>query len=164
MNTVTPPAGAKTLLIVEDDILSAMTLRDALEDAGFEVLDLTDRVADAIVAVEARKPDLALVNINLHGHDDGIGLAGHFQTMDVPVLFISGQVSRARSAQTVAVGSLPKPYKPSDIVMAVQYLLHHLAGDETSPRPDRLEVFERPAPGDPIKVAASEPPPPLAAA
>lgn len=164
MNTVTPPTGAKTLLIVEDDILSAMTLRDALEDAGFEVFDLADRVADAVVAVQARKPDLALVNINLHGHADGIGLAGQLQTMGVPVLFISGQVSRARSAQTVAVGSLPKPYRPSDMVMAVQYLLHHLVGDETAPRPDGLEVFDRPAAGYPIKVAASAPPPPLAAA
>ncbi|MDB5498871.1 MAG: hypothetical protein JWP28_2902, partial [Phenylobacterium sp.] len=56
-------------------------------------------------------------------------------------LFISGQVSRARSAQSVAIGSLPKPYSTTDMVAAVAYLLRHLEGDESLPRPPGLEVF-----------------------
>jgi len=130
-----------TLLIVEDDILPAMALQDALEDAGCHVLDLTGRHHEAILAARARKPDLALVNVELHGRDDGIALAEELKAMGIPVLFISGQVSRARSAQTVAIGSLPKPYSPADMVGAVAYLLRHIEGDETLPRPARLEVF-----------------------
>lgn len=136
-------APVKTLLIVEDDILPAMALRDELEEAGYRVLDLTGHRDEAVLAARQHKPDLALVNIELHGRDDGIGLARELKAMDIPVLFISGQVSRARTAKTVAIGSLPKPYSPVEMVEAVGYLLRHLAGDETLPRPDRLEVFDK---------------------
>jgi DNA-binding response OmpR family regulator len=135
--------GGETLLIVEDEILSAMALRDALQDAGYKVMDLTGRYQEAVLAAEACKPDLALVNIKLHGVDDGIALARDLKAMGIPVLFISGQVSRARTAQTVAVGSLPKPYDTAEMVKAVAYLLRHLKGDETLPRPLCLEVFDK---------------------
>lgn len=57
------------------------------------------------------------------------------------MLFISGQVSRAKSAQTVAIGSMPKPYSPADMVKAVDYLLALLRGDDTLTCPIGLEVF-----------------------
>jgi two-component system, response regulator PdtaR len=135
------PTLDKTLLIVEDEILPAMALQAELEDAGYHVMDLTGRHQEALTAARACKPDLALVNIQLHGRDDGVALALELKAMGVPVLFISGQVSRARTAQTAAVGSLPKPYDAADMVKAVDYLLARLAGDESRPRPCRLEVF-----------------------
>ena len=67
----------KTLMIVEDEVLVATLLRDELEDAGYHVLDLTDRHAQALEVAKACKPDLALVNIRLAGHDDGIELSEH---------------------------------------------------------------------------------------
>jgi len=132
----------KTLMIVEDEALVAIHLRDELQDAGYHVLNLTDRVAEALDVAKAQKPVLALVNIRLAGRDDGIELAEHLKALCIPVLLISGQVSRARSAQTVAIASLPKPYDAADIVLAVAYLLARLNGDASLPRPDRLEVFD----------------------
>jgi len=131
-----------TLLIVEDDVLPAMALRDELEDAGYHVLDLTGRHQEALLAAEEHHPDLALVNIQLQGRDDGIVLAEELKAMGIPTLFISGQISRARSARTVAIGSLPKPYRTADMVKAVDYLLAHLKGDKTLPLPFGLEVFD----------------------
>jgi DNA-binding response OmpR family regulator len=142
METIKSPALSKTLLIVEDDTITAMTLQDALEDSGYLVMDLTGRHQDAINAAQAGKPDLALVNIELQGRDDGIALARDLTAMGIPVLFISGQSSRASSAQTAAVGSLPKPYTPTEMVEAVDYLLNHLTGDDSQARPPRLEVFD----------------------
>lgn len=132
----------KTLMIVEDEVLVAMTLRDEFEAAGFHVLDLTDRHEQAVAVARESAPDLALVNIQLRGRDDGIGLAKHLKALKIPVLLISGQVSRAQSAKTVAVGSMPKPYSADDMVEAVTYLLAHLRGDESLPRPSGLEVFD----------------------
>lgn len=141
--TASPPTSVgKTLMIVEDEILVATVLRDELEEAGYNVLDLTDRHEEALEVARAFKPDLALVNIRLAGRDDGIKLAEHLKALDIPVLLISGQVSRARSAQTVAIGSLPKPYAAADMVLAVTYLLARLQGDASLPRPEGLEVFD----------------------
>lgn len=132
----------KILMIVEDEVLVALMLRDELEDAGYHVLDLTDRRDEAIAVAKASKPDLALVDIQLAGNDDGVELAENLKGLGIPVLFISGQVNRASSARTVAIGSLPKPYDAADMVLAVGYLLARLDGDPTRPQPSRLEVFE----------------------
>jgi DNA-binding response OmpR family regulator len=132
----------ETLMIVEDEALVAMVLRDKMEDAGYHVLDLTDRHAEAIEVAKASKPALALVNIRLAGREDGIELAEHLKALGIPVLLISGQVSRARSAQTVAIASLPKPYDAADMVLAVTYLLGRLRGDASLFKPPGLEVFE----------------------
>lgn len=141
--TETPADGAgKTLMIVEDEALVAIVLRDELQEAGYTVLDVTDRHEEALAAAKACKPDLALVNIRLAGRDDGIRLSEHLKALGIPVLLISGQVSRARSAQTVAIGSMPKPYAAADMVLAVAYLLARLEGDDTLPIPRGLEVFD----------------------
>jgi len=129
-------------MIVEDEALVAMTLRDELEDSGYHVLDLTDRYSEAVATARECHPGLALVNIQLGGRDDGIELAEHLKKLNIPVLFISGQVSRARSAQTVAIGSMPKPYSPAEMVKAVAFLLARLDGDESLPCPKGLEVFK----------------------
>lgn len=140
------PRGRKpgpTLLIVEDEVLTALALRDELEEAGYNVLNLTGHHQTAIDSAAAFKPDLALVNIQLEGRDDGIELARELAAMGVPVMFISGQVNRAQSARTTAIASLPKPYSAIDAVLAVTYLLAHILGDESQPRPASLEVFDR---------------------
>jgi DNA-binding response OmpR family regulator len=59
------PALNVTVLIVEDDILPAMALRDEFEEAGYHVLDLTGRHDEALAAARAGRPDMALVNIQL---------------------------------------------------------------------------------------------------
>ena len=137
--------GNTKLLIVEDDILPGLALKDELEDAGYQVMELTSHCHEGLEAARTGKPDFALVNIELQGRDDGIELAHDLKALGIPVLFISGQVSRARSARSVAVGSLPKPYRTADMVGAVDYLLRHLRGEPTPPKPEGLEVFE-PAP------------------
>lgn len=142
MDVTKTPATGLTLLIVEDEILPALALREAFEDAGYRVLDLTGRHQAALAEARAEKPDIALVNIHLEGDDDGIALARDLKAMGVPSIFISGQVSRARSANTEAIGSLPKPYRTADMVVAVAYMMGLRNGDETLPRPPGLEVFE----------------------
>lgn len=142
MNALQAADRGKTLMIVEDEVLVAIALRDELEAASYHVLDLTDRHEQAVAVARESTPDLALVNIQLRGRDDGIELAKHLKALSIPVLLISGQVSRARSAQTVAIGSMPKPYSAVEMVEAVTYLLARIDGDESPPQPSGLEVFE----------------------
>ena len=143
------PASAraqKVLLIVEDQLLLAVDLKDELEDAGYRVLELAINNQEAIGLAHKVKPDLALVNIQLADGDDGVVLASDLKALGIPVLFISGQPERSRSAKSVGVASIPKPYTPSELVAAVDYLFRHEKGDESRPRPSRLEVFDAVSP------------------
>jgi 1,2-diacylglycerol 3-beta-glucosyltransferase len=136
----------KILLIVEDQILLAMVLKDKLEEGGYRVLELAVRHQEALGFAREIKPDLALVNIELANGDDGIALAQDLRAIGIPVLFISGQPDRARLARSVGIASFPKPYSPSDIVEAVGYLFRHAHGDESRPGPARLEMFDAAVP------------------
>lgn len=142
MTAVRNSKSTETLMIVEDEALIATVLRDVLQDAGYKVLNLTDRHDEALEVAKAEKPNLALVNIRLAGRDDGIELAEHLKALGIPVLLISGQVSRASSAKTVAIASMPKPYDAAEMVVAVAYLLARLNGDGSLPKPAQLEVFD----------------------
>ena len=136
----------KVLLIVEDQVLLAMGLKDELEDSGYRVLELAIRHQEALVFARQVKPDLALVNISLAAGDDGVALAWDLKALGIPVLFISGQRDRASLARDVAIASLCKPYSPHDMVDAVDYLFRHERGDESLPPPSRLNVFDSVSP------------------
>ena len=45
----------ETLMIVEDEVLVAMSLQYELQDAGYKVLKLTDRQAEALDVARAEK-------------------------------------------------------------------------------------------------------------
>ena len=137
----------KVLLIVEDQFLLAITLKDELEDHGYRVLEVAMRHQQALSYARDTKPDLALINIELAHGDDGIALAGDLKAIGVPAMFISGQPQRARLAREVAIASLPKPYSPADVVRAVDYLFRHERGDESVAGPRGLEMFDGAAAG-----------------
>ena len=136
------PTAPKILLIVEDQLLLAMGLKDELEDGGYRVLELAVRHQEALAFARAVKPDLALVNIELAHGDDGVALARDLKAIGVPVLFISGQPDRARLEKAVAIASLAKPYSSADMLQAVDYLFRHALGDESRPGPSRLEMLD----------------------
>ena len=136
----------KVLLIVEDQLVLAMGLKEELEDSGYRVLELAIHNDEAIAFAREAKPDLALVNIQLADGDDGVALAVDLKNLGIPVLFISGQPERARSAKAVGVASIAKPYTPAELVAAVDYLFRHENGDESRPGPSRLEVFDAVSP------------------
>ena len=60
------------LLLVEDDRIVRITVRDALAKAGYRVTDLADGAA-ALRAAEAERFDIVLTDVRLPGLD-GIAL------------------------------------------------------------------------------------------
>jgi DNA-binding response OmpR family regulator len=157
MTVSVEPNVPKILLIVEDQILLAMGLKDELENGGYRVLELAVGHQEALSVARAVKPDLALVNIELAGGDDGVALARDLKRLGIPVLFISGQPNRARLAEAVGLASLSKPYSPAEMVEAVGYLFRHEHGDESRPGPPRLEMLDHIAPPGQLPVGGGEP-------
>ncbi|MDB5478997.1 MAG: chemotaxis protein CheY [Caulobacteraceae bacterium] len=89
------------VLIVEDDALVAVTAAGALEDAGHEVLGPAYDADEALRLVRASPPDLALVDINLSGREEGLALAQQSKDdLGAPSMFVSGEVAAARRRDT----------------------------------------------------------------
>ena len=113
------------VLIVEDEFLIRLTLREALSDDGFEVAEAA--TGEEALRVLPAYPDLALLLTDIHllGGMTGIEVARRVRTAlaDLPVIFTTGQPDDAPSI--VASGRdvlIAKPYLPSDICAAARRL------------------------------------------
>jgi hypothetical protein len=67
---------------------------------------------------KACKPDLAVGNMLLIGRDDGVERSEHLNMLGISALRISGLVSRAGPARTLAIASIPNPHDAADMVQA----------------------------------------------
>jgi CheY-like chemotaxis protein len=115
----------KTVLIVEDDGVLAVQLRDMLVGLGYNVPKPVATGAAAIAAVAAERPnlilpDLILMDIQLAGKMDGITAAAeHISSVaDVPIIFLTGysQDPLLQRAKLVApYGYLIKPVSSREL-------------------------------------------------
>jgi len=135
------------ILIVEDDAILAMLAAELLEDEGFQVVGPAHSVDDALVLVAGNKPDLALVDINLAGYNEGVGLARMLNLRAVPSVFVSGQVAAAYANRDAALGLLRKPYDPEDLARVPGIVKQLLAGylPPPPPIPASMEIFSAPS-------------------
>lgn len=80
------------VLIVEDEFIIAMTLKDELEVAGYEVVGLAGTADRAVELACAASPDVILMDIRLKGPGDGVDAACriHDQGLNPAVIFVTG--------------------------------------------------------------------------
>jgi DNA-binding response OmpR family regulator len=111
------------ILIVEDEMLVRMFAVDALEDAGFQVLQAGD-AAEAIKAL-ASVSELAAVIVDMGLPDrPGDQLAGEMRAklQTLPILIASGRSERELKDKFAAdsrIGVLVKPYTAAMLIGAL---------------------------------------------
>lgn len=82
----------KTILILEDEALVAMDIGDELRDRGWNVADVVGTLDAATRATQANVPDLAILDVNLRGHQS-FDLAISLRAKGTTVLFLSGNTA-----------------------------------------------------------------------
>ena len=83
----TPPK----ILIVEDEGIVAMCTKVTLLNMGYDVLPIALSDTSALRITREYKPDLVLMDIQLHGEKDGIAVAGEIQRqLCIPIIYYSG--------------------------------------------------------------------------
>jgi two-component system, response regulator PdtaR len=88
MDQLSPPRRA---LIVEDEILIALGLQDAMSAMGFDHCDLAPSDRRARSLAMSGPPDIALVDVSLEGGREGIEAARWLREVcQVPVVFVTG--------------------------------------------------------------------------
>jgi len=109
-----------TILIAEDDDLVATTLRGLVElNPRYSVTAIVKDAQTALDAVELRRPDLALVDLNLANSSSGYSLAAELVALDIPCLFITGNPP-VHPLPELALGCLAKPFNEDNLTRALQ--------------------------------------------
>jgi PAS domain S-box-containing protein len=77
------------VLVVEDEALVAMMMRDALHELGFNVVGPCGKIAESIAAVERNEIHAAILDVNL-GDEQVYPVAELLQARGIPFAFVTG--------------------------------------------------------------------------
>ena len=103
------------ILIVEDDVQLATTLKYLVEDnPRYRVVATANDLDSAVAAAQEHLPDLALVDLRLANGTTGFSVAVRMGDFDIPCFFITGKAPDFPMPD-LALGCLMKPFTAEDI-------------------------------------------------
>ncbi len=125
----------KRILIVEDEFIVALNLRQIMSNMGFNVIGIAPDAATADRLAQA-KPDIALVDLNLRDGHTGpeIGARLHEQH-GTTVLFLTANAAQLGEGIKGTIGVLSKPVDEDCIESVLDFLVKHRVGQPASPPP-----------------------------
>lgn len=100
-----------SILIVEDEPVTAMLIEDALDAAGYVVCGMVRTASEALRSAEMLRPDLCVVDIDLADGSSGLDAARELrERYGIPSVLASAQVD-ARLAEAHGIGHwVRKPF------------------------------------------------------
>lgn len=133
------------VLVVEDDIIIAMTISDVLKEAGHSVIGPVSTAGAALEWAWADLPDFALINIDLADEHKGTDLARTLlRELGIGSYFVSGNLSAAKEAADASLGYISKPFSQKTLreSLDVAQELMNGAGLKSRKLPDGLVLFQ----------------------
>lgn len=115
------------LLLVEDDPTLIRMLTSFLSDENFQVTSVTGQQA-AAAAMEADKPDLALVDISL-AEGNGFAVCANAKELGVPVIFLTASSDEFSVVTGLDMGAddyISKPFRPRELVSRIRSVLRRV--------------------------------------
>ncbi|MBF0327606.1 MAG: response regulator [Nitrospirae bacterium] len=101
------------ILIVEDEIISALDLQGILERAGYETAKIATTGEEAVELAAKEKPDVVLMDIHIEGKMDGIQAAEKISmALGMPIIFMTGysdenMIKKAQAINPYAILNKP---------------------------------------------------------
>ena len=104
------------VLIVEDEFLTAISLKMDLEELGLDVLNPVAKGEDSVPVAIQENPNLILMDIRLAGGLDGIEAAEEIHLKrKIPIVFMTGYATDKTKARALKLTPIDFLEKPVDI-------------------------------------------------
>jgi CheY-like chemotaxis protein len=132
------PDNTKRLLLVEDEALVGMMMRDLLTELGFFVAGPFCSLAEANSVVAAQEFDGAVLDVNLGG-ELVYPLADALRARDVPFVFVTGYDEEGVEGR---FGHIPLLQKPISRETLEQCLRHHVVERIDRIKPSAVDAQE----------------------
>ncbi|WP_024953474.1 response regulator [Sulfurospirillum arcachonense] len=111
------------ILVVEDESIVALDIKNALINLNFQVTDMVTNYDDAMQSIKKNRPDILLTDIHLENSKDGIELAKDMQKIEtIPVIYLTAFADDdtiQRAIETNPVNYLHKPFKRKELKSAL---------------------------------------------
>jgi PAS domain S-box-containing protein len=122
------------ILVVEDEALVAIAIREALEELGYAVVGPCNRMTDAMIALRHNRIDAAVLDVNL-GDASVYPLADMLAAESIPFIFVTGYGTEELDRRFLTVPVLQKPIERR----ALQTMFTRSPKGRSQPRPAPLD-------------------------
>jgi PAS domain S-box-containing protein len=115
------------VLIVEDESIEAMNIKQTLESFGYEIPYVASGGKEAVEKALEIMPDLILMDIVLKGDTDGIEAASKIKNLNIPVIYLtahSEEPTIERAKLTGPHGYIIKPYDANELKYAIELAIY----------------------------------------
>jgi PAS domain S-box-containing protein len=123
------------IMIVEDEGLVAMELKEELLHLGYDVSYTADSGEEAMKNLLKAKPDLILMDIQLRGGIDGIQTAKQiFSEYRIPIVYLtafSDEKTLSRARESEPYGFLVKPFTERSLYTTIEMALSKASKERT---------------------------------
>ena len=118
---------ARSIIIVEDEVLVSMSLSMELRNAGFIIYGCAATGKKAIELVDENPPDIILMDIHLSGELNGLETAADIRSRhSLPIIFMTGYsdkifINSLSSAEKTDY--IVKPAITADLILKINKML-----------------------------------------
>ncbi|MDD2651615.1 MAG: response regulator [Sulfurimonas sp.] len=113
-----------TIIIVEDDEITALNLKLSLQKHGYKILAICDTASDAMQSIEKYKPQIVIIDISLQEGNDGITLGRKIgKNYPIPFIYLTSYSDDdiiTEAITTEPYGYIVKPFDPSSLHATIQ--------------------------------------------
>ncbi len=139
-----------TVLVVEDEIITAIDIKGSLENLGYNVPPIASTGQEALAEVAKSQPDIILMDIVIKGEIDGIETANRIRDRQrIPIIFLtaySDDATLARAGISEPFGYLLKPFDDRELHSTIQMALkRYQAESKIRKERDTAEQLQREA-------------------
>jgi PAS domain S-box-containing protein len=118
----------KSILIVEDEAVSALDIKSTLINLGYHVAGVASTGEQAIEIVDAKVPDLILMDISLAGKFSGIDAAEKIlSSHNIPIIYLTAYTEPEQAGQakkTRPYGYIIKPFTEGELRTEIEISLY----------------------------------------
>ena len=119
------------VLIVEDDPIIAEDIKEILTNTDYSVVGLAYSKEEAIDLLQSSQPDLALLDINLNGSNEGFEIAQYINAHHkIPFLYLtsySGKEYVEEAKHTMPMGYILKPFRDGELYSSIEVALFNFS-------------------------------------
>lgn len=126
------------VLVVEDDVMLADCLAEALLEDGHVVCGVAATVAEAVALAREHRPDAAIFDMQLRGMERGSDIAEQLARSGdlgrTGILYVTGEAERVYQEARIGHACLNKPYTISSLNTSLE-IVRELACEGRTSRP-----------------------------
>lgn len=115
------------VLIADDDVFISEQLNSILEDLDYEVTAIAFNAESAIAALKTERPDIAILDINMHGRNQGFEIAQYINShLNIPFIFLTSFADAStvkEASKLIPDGYLLKPFNEASIYSTLNIVI-----------------------------------------